>query len=121
MSPAGNQREASGGERSTTDPAPSDGGISNHEAALRNLSQSRGGPDVRVVPIRISSLPPGLAPTESSRTSVSVLYPVLARAQHVDSGNINGVNGQGSNGVHPTSGVNRQPEIPGTEHVLFLS
>lgn len=131
LSSAVNQRDASVGERSATDPVASDGGISDHQATLRNLPPTRGS-DVRVVPIRISTLPPGLAPSESSRSSMGVLYPMLARAQHVDSGNLNGVNrGQASNGSHPHSGENRPhlvpdsaaqqpppeaPAIPGTTH-----
>ncbi|KAI3696626.1 hypothetical protein L6452_29060 [Arctium lappa] len=131
LSSAVNQRDASVGERSATDPVASDSGISDHQATLRNLPPTRGS-DVRVVPIRISTPPPGLASSESSRSSVGVLYPMLARAQHVDSGNLNGVNGgQASNGSHPHSGENRPhldpdsaaqqpppeaPAIPGTTH-----
>ncbi|CAH1442286.1 unnamed protein product [Lactuca virosa] len=74
-----------GGERS----APADGGVTNHENALRNLAQSRGS-EVRVVPIRIS-----VPPSESSRSSMGVLLPVLARTQNVvDSGNGNGYGGE---------------------------
>ncbi|KAJ9559379.1 hypothetical protein OSB04_013993 [Centaurea solstitialis] len=95
------------GERSATDPVASDGGISD-QTTHRNLPPTRGS-DVRVVPIRISTLPPGLAPSsESSRSSMAVLYPMLARGLHVESGNLNGVNGgQASNGSHPHSGDNR--------------
>ncbi|CAI9267782.1 unnamed protein product [Lactuca saligna] len=58
-----------------------DAGVTNQENALR---QSRGS-EVRVVPIRIS-----VPPSESSRSSMGVLLPVLARAQNVvDSGNGN--------------------------------
>ncbi|KAJ0950118.1 putative Ubiquitin-like domain-containing protein [Helianthus annuus] len=117
LAPAANQREASGGERS----AASDTGVSNNQAAARNLSQPTGGSgsDVRVVPIRISTLPPGLAPSEASIGSMSVLYPMVAR---------NGVNGQVSNGSHAHNGENRPrvvpnstapvqpPEVPGTTH-----
>ncbi|KAI7747228.1 hypothetical protein M8C21_002020, partial [Ambrosia artemisiifolia] len=115
LAPAVNQREASGGERPTV----SDGGISNHQAAPRNMSQPTGASDVRVVPIRISTLPPGLAPSESSLGSVSVLYPVVAR---------NDINGHVSNGSQthntenrphlvPNSTAQQQPpEVPGTTH-----
>nr|GEU63465.1 3-ketoacyl-CoA thiolase 2, peroxisomal [Tanacetum cinerariifolium] len=87
-----NPQEASGREQSTTtDPAAaSDGGVSNREADIRNLSQPRGGPDVPVVPIRISTLPLELTSSEPICSSVSVVYPVLARAQHADSSNVSG-------------------------------
>ncbi|XP_024982582.1 large proline-rich protein bag6-A isoform X2 [Cynara cardunculus var. scolymus] len=136
LSSAVNQRDASVGERSATDPLASDGGISDHQATVRNLPPTRGS-DVRVVPIRISTVPPGLAHSESSRSSMGVLYPMLARAQHADSGNLNGVNGgQASNGSHPHSGENRPhlvpdsaaqqqppetPAIPGTTHGVLHS
>ncbi|KAK9073425.1 hypothetical protein SSX86_007749 [Deinandra increscens subsp. villosa] len=63
LSSAINHREATGGERSAVESAASDGGISNQQAAPGNLPQTGGGSDVRVVPIRISTLPPGLAPS----------------------------------------------------------
>nr|GEZ44688.1 mechanosensitive ion channel protein 2, chloroplastic-like isoform X1 [Tanacetum cinerariifolium] len=85
----------------TTDPA-ADGGFSNREAGIRNLSQPRGSPDVPVVPIRISTLPPELASSEPICSSVSVVYPVLARAQHADSSNVSG--------SHARSAENRPPE-----------
>lgn len=128
LASASNQREASGGERPTAEPTASDGGVSNQQATVGNMPQTRGGSDVRVVPIRISTMPPGLAPSESIRSSVSVLYPVLARAQRVDSGNVNGSNGHTSNGNHPenrlhtvpSSTAQQQPpgapQIPGNLH-----
>ncbi|GJY81315.1 mechanosensitive ion channel protein 2, chloroplastic-like protein isoform X1 [Tanacetum coccineum] len=108
-----NPREASGREQSTTtDPtATSDGGVSNREAGIRNLSQPRGGPDVRVVPIRVSTLPPGLASSEPRRSSVSIVYPVLARAQHADSSNVNGSHSRSAESRPPEA-----PEIPGMAH-----
>ncbi|KAI3737944.1 hypothetical protein L2E82_27961 [Cichorium intybus] len=108
LSSAVNQREGNGGDRSTTEPPP----VSDGQDAFRNLAQSRGsGSDVRVVPIRISTLPPGLASLESSRSSMGVLYPVVARAQNVESGN---VNGQVSNG-----GENRDStEVHGLDQLL---
>nr|GEV12943.1 hypothetical protein [Tanacetum cinerariifolium] len=101
-----NPREASGREQSTTtDPAAtSDDGVSNRKAGVRNLSQPRGDPDVPVVPIRISTLPPGLASSKPICSSVSVVYPVLARAQHADSSNVSG--------SHARSAENRPPEAP---------
>nr|GEU60513.1 hypothetical protein [Tanacetum cinerariifolium] len=101
-----NPREASGREQSTTtDPAAaSDGGVSNREAVIRNLSQPRGGPDVPVVPIRISTMPLRLASSEQIYSSVSVVYPVLARAQHANSSNVSG--------SHARSTENRPPEAP---------
>ncbi|CAI9288426.1 unnamed protein product [Lactuca saligna] len=56
-----------GGERSAT-AAPANGGVTNHENALR---QSRGS-EVLVVPIRILVLP-----FEASRSSMGVLFPVV--------------------------------------------
>nr|GEU30022.1 NB-ARC domains-containing protein [Tanacetum cinerariifolium] len=111
-----NPREASGLEHSTTtDPvAAFDGGVSNGEAGVRNLSQPRGGPDVPVVPIRIYTLPPELASSEPICSFVSVVYPVLARAQHADSSNVSR--------SHARSVENRPPEapeIPGMTHVLY--
>ncbi|GJZ94234.1 hypothetical protein Tco_0666437, partial [Tanacetum coccineum] len=108
-----NPREASGREQSTTtDPAAaSDHGVSNREAGIRNLSQPRGGPDVRVVPIRVSTLPPGLASSEPRRSSVSIVYPVLARAQHADSSNVNGSHSRSAESRPPEA-----PEIPGMAH-----
>nr|GFA84182.1 mechanosensitive ion channel protein 2, chloroplastic-like isoform X1 [Tanacetum cinerariifolium] len=79
-----------------------DGGVSNREAGIRNLSQPRGSPDVSVVPIRISTLPPGLASSKLICSSVSVVYLVLARAQHADSSNVSG--------SHARSAENRPPE-----------
>lgn len=113
-----NPREASGREQSTTtDPAAaSDGGVSNREAGIRNLSQPRSGPDVRVVPIRISTLPPGLASSEATRSSVSLVYPVLARAQHVDSSNVNGSRSRSAENRPPEA-----PEIPGTEKKFLFN
>ncbi|XP_071690773.1 ubiquitin-like domain-containing protein CIP73 [Rutidosis leptorrhynchoides] len=123
LASASNQRDASSGERPASDSAASDGGTTNQQATAGNTSQTRGGPDVRVVPIRISTMPPGLAPSESIRSSVGVLYPVLARARH--SGN---VNGHASNVNHsenrpqtaPSSAAQQQspvtPQVPGTTH-----
>nr|XP_043610763.1 ubiquitin-like domain-containing protein CIP73 isoform X2 [Erigeron canadensis] len=120
------QRDAHDGERPATESAASDGGVSNNQASRRTLPQSRGGSDVRVVPIRISSLPLGLAPSGSTRTSMSVVYPVLARAQHVDSGNVNGINGRASNGTHTenrahvvfnSAAQQQPPEVPGLTEV----
>nr|GEZ99563.1 hypothetical protein [Tanacetum cinerariifolium] len=82
----------------------SDGGVSNGEAGVRNLSQPRGGPDVPVVPIRIYTLPPRLASSEPLCSFVSVVYPVLARAQHADSSNVSG--------SYARSVENRPPEAP---------
>nr|GEX31034.1 hypothetical protein [Tanacetum cinerariifolium] len=79
-----------------------DGGVLNREAGIRNLSQPRGSPDVPVVPIRISTLPPGLASSKLICSSVSVVYLVLARAQHADSSNVSG--------IHARSAENRLPE-----------
>ncbi|XP_076900165.1 ubiquitin-like domain-containing protein CIP73 isoform X2 [Bidens hawaiensis] len=114
LAPVVTQRESSGGERSA---AADDGGGSggpNDQAAPRNHSQPTGGSEVRVVPIRISTLPPGLASSESSIGSMSVLYPVVARSD---------INGQVSNGSQSHNGENRPsstaqqqpsqgPEIP---------
>ncbi|XP_076900164.1 ubiquitin-like domain-containing protein CIP73 isoform X1 [Bidens hawaiensis] len=115
LAPVVTQRESSGGERSA---AADDGGGSggpNDQAAPRNHSQPTGGSEVRVVPIRISTLPPGLASSESSIGSMSVLYPVVARSD---------INGQVSNGSQSHNGENRpsstaqqQPsQGPGTTH-----
>ncbi|KAI3743616.1 hypothetical protein L1987_61326 [Smallanthus sonchifolius] len=103
LSSAVNQREASGGERSAAESAASDGGISNNQAAPGNFPQTGRASDVRVVPIRISTLPPGFAPSESSIGSMSVIYPVVER---------NGINSQVSNGSHPHNGENRPHLVP---------
>ncbi|KAI7755608.1 hypothetical protein M8C21_016681 [Ambrosia artemisiifolia] len=121
LSSAVNQREASGGERSAAESAASEGGTSNHQAAPGNMPTVAGS-DVRMLPIRISTLPPGLAPSGSSIGSISVLYPVVERS---------GINGQVLNGIHPHNGENRPhlapnhtaqqqpPEVPGTTHGLL--
>ncbi|XP_023761475.1 ubiquitin-like domain-containing protein CIP73 isoform X1 [Lactuca sativa] len=76
-----------------------DGGVTNQENGLR---QSRGS-EVRVVPIRIS-----VPPSESSRSSMGVLLPVLARAQNVvDSGN--GNNGYGGENIDSTTTTTEVP------------
>ncbi|XP_076957665.1 ubiquitin-like domain-containing protein CIP73 [Bidens hawaiensis] len=116
LAPVVTQRESSGGERSAAaDGGGGDSGGSNSQAAPRNQSQPTGGSEVRVGPIRISTLPPGLASSESSIGSMSVLYPVVARSD---------INGQVSNGSQPHNGENRpsptaqqQPsQVPGTTH-----
>lgn len=117
LAPVVTQRESSGGERS----AAADGGSggSNNQAAPRNQSQPTGGSEVRVVPIRISTLPPGLASSESSIGSMSVLYPVVARSD---------INGQVSNGSEaltgengPSSTAQQQPsQVPGKTRVFFF-
>ncbi|GJV27462.1 hypothetical protein Tco_1383910 [Tanacetum coccineum] len=72
--------------------------------ALEICLSLEAGPDVRVVPIRISTLPPRLVSSEPIRSSVNVVYPVLARARHADSSNVNG--------SRACSAENRQPEAP---------
>ncbi|XP_076945486.1 ubiquitin-like domain-containing protein CIP73 isoform X2 [Bidens hawaiensis] len=115
LAPVVTQRESSGGEQSAAAADGGGSGGSNNQAAPRNESQPTGGSEVRVVPIRISTLPPGLASSESSTGSMSVLYPVVARSD---------INGQVSNGSQPHNGENRpsstaqqQPsQVPGTTH-----
>ncbi|KAJ0691416.1 putative Ubiquitin-like domain-containing protein [Helianthus annuus] len=102
LSSAANQREANGGERSAAESAASDGGTSNQQAASGN---------VRVVPIRVSTLPPGLAASESSIGSMSVLYPV------VDRNGSHHHNGENRPHLAPTRTAQQQlPEVPGTTH-----
>ncbi|KAJ0736323.1 putative Ubiquitin-like domain-containing protein [Helianthus annuus] len=102
LSSAANQREANGGERSAAESAASDGGTSNQQAASGN---------VRVVPIRVSTLPPGLAASESSIGSMSVLYPV------VDRNGSHHHNGENRPHLAPNRTAQQQPpEVPGTTH-----
>ncbi|KAJ0503654.1 putative Ubiquitin-like domain-containing protein [Helianthus annuus] len=102
LSSAANQREANGGERSAAESAASDGGTSNQQAASGN---------VRVVPIRVSTLPPGLAASESSIGSMSVLYPV------VDRNGSHHHNGENRPHLAPNRTAQQQPpEVPGTAH-----
>ncbi|MFS7990792.1 putative Ubiquitin-like domain-containing protein [Helianthus anomalus] len=102
LSSAANQREANGGERSAAESAASDGGTSNQQAASGN---------VRVVPIRVSTLPSGLAASESSIGSMSVLYPV------VDRNGSHHHNGENRSHLAPNRTTQQQPpEVPGTTH-----
>ncbi|XP_071719563.1 ubiquitin-like domain-containing protein CIP73 [Rutidosis leptorrhynchoides] len=65
LSSASNQRETSGGQQPAAESATSDNGIPNQQATAGNIPQTRGGPGVRVVPILVSTAPPGVAPSES--------------------------------------------------------
>lgn len=61
---------------------------------------------VRVVPIRtVVAVPAGHSPSDSSGSAIGVIYPLLARIQHVNSVNANNARGSGasneSNQSHP--------------------
>ncbi|THG13738.1 hypothetical protein TEA_019672 [Camellia sinensis var. sinensis] len=96
-SPAVNQMEQVGVQQSPVqnNPSTSVDGISIHQAT-RGLSGSPSltrESEVRVVPIRtvVTAVPASVrsSPSDSSRGSVGLFYPVLARVQHVASGNLN--------------------------------
>ncbi|KAJ0687622.1 putative Ubiquitin-like domain-containing protein [Helianthus annuus] len=106
LSSAANQREANGGERSAAESAASDGGTSNQQAASGN---------VRVVPIRVSTLPPGLAASDSSIGSMSVLYPV------VDRNGSHHHNGENRPHLAPNRTAQQQPpEVPGKTRTVSI-
>ena len=99
-SPTVNQREPAGGEQAPaqSNPSASGNGSSIHHAAPGAPgSSSSTRPEVRVVPIRtvVAAVPASVrrSPSDSSRGSVGLLYPVLARVQHVSSGNLSNVSG----------------------------
>ncbi|XP_057511164.1 ubiquitin-like domain-containing protein CIP73 isoform X2 [Actinidia eriantha] len=99
-SPTVNQREPAGGEQAPAQSNPSasgDGSSIHHAAPGAPGSSSSTRPEVRVVPIRtvVAAVPASVrrSPSDSSRGSVGLLYPVLARVQHVSSGNLSNVSG----------------------------
>ncbi|KAL7187332.1 hypothetical protein ACSBR1_037406 [Camellia fascicularis] len=96
-SPAVNQREQVGVQQSPVqnNPSTSVDGISIHQATtgLSGSPSFTRESEVRVVPIRtvVTAVPASVrsSPSDSSRGSVGLFYPVLARVQHVASGNLN--------------------------------
>ena len=97
-SPTVTQRESAGGEQAPAQSNPSasgDGSSIHHAAPGAPGSSSSTRPEVRVVPIRtvVAAVPASVrrSPSDSSRGSVGLLYPVLARVQHVSSGNLSNV------------------------------
>ena len=111
-----NQREPVGGQtpQGQTSPAISGGGNSTHQpapGASRGSSSTREA-EVRVVPIRtvVAAIPAAArrSPTDSSRSSVGLFYPVLARVQHVMSGNYNGARASQASDEHQPRGLGAQ-------------
>ncbi|CAL5440125.1 unnamed protein product [Camellia sinensis] len=96
-SPAVNQMEQVGVQQSPVqnNPSTSVDGISIHQATtgLSGSPSLTRESEVRVVPIRtvVTAVPASVrsSPSDSSRGSVGLFYPVLARVQHVASGNLN--------------------------------
>lgn len=116
-----NQREPAGGQTSLgqTIPAVSGGANSIHQPAAgasRSSSSTREA-EVRVVPIRtvVAAIPASArrSPSDSSRSSMGLFYPVLARVQHVMSGNYNGArNSQASDEHQPRDQGTQQQTVP---------
>lgn len=118
-----NQRESTGMPQppGQANAANADGGNSVHQAASGTsmAPSSAREAEVRVVPIRtlVAAVPAhiGRLPSDSSRGSLGLLYPVLARVQRVTSGNSNGARGsQASDEHHPSGLVLEQQPIPGS-------
>lgn len=113
-----NQREPAGGQTSQgqTSPALSGGVNSIHQPAAgasRSSSSTREA-EVRVVPIRtvVAAIPAAArrSPSDSSRSSMGLFYPVLARVQHVMSGNYNGARGSQASDEHQPRGLGAQQQ-----------
>ncbi|XP_052208869.1 ubiquitin-like domain-containing protein CIP73 isoform X2 [Diospyros lotus] len=106
------QRDPAGVQQSPARSNPS-GGNSIHQPApeASGTPSSTRGPEVRVIPVRtvVAAVPASArrAPSDSSRGSLGLFYPVLARVQHVASGRFNNVRGSqtseeaGSGGSDP--------------------
>lgn len=111
-----NQREPAGGQTShgQTSPALPSGGNSTHQPApgVSRSSSSTREAEVRVVPIRtvVAAIPAAArrSPNDSSRSSMGLFYPVLARVQHVMSGNYNGARGSQVSDEHQPRGLGTQ-------------
>ncbi|XP_058203333.1 ubiquitin-like domain-containing protein CIP73 isoform X2 [Rhododendron vialii] len=92
--PNANQRDSAGAQQSPVQSnlSTSGDGSSIHQAAS-GLQSSTREPQVRVVPIRtvVAAVPASVrrSPSDSSHGSVGLLYPVIARVQHLGSGNLN--------------------------------
>ncbi|KAA8521612.1 hypothetical protein F0562_012285 [Nyssa sinensis] len=105
-----NQREPTAAQQSPGqgNPATSGGGNSIHQAtagASESPSSTRES-EVRVVPIRmvVAAVPAPVrrSPSDSAHGSMGLVYPVLARVQHVTTGNLNSARGsQASDESHP--------------------
>ncbi|KAK9279406.1 hypothetical protein L1049_013085 [Liquidambar formosana] len=116
-----NQREPNAVQQSPgeTNPAVSGGANSARQAAAGmsgNPSSTRES-EVRVVPIRtvVAAVPAHVrrSPSNPSRSSVGLFYPVLARVQHVTSGNSNSARGsQASDERHHTGLDTEEQPIP---------
>ncbi|GMP94442.1 hypothetical protein CsSME_00043904 [Camellia sinensis var. sinensis] len=116
------QREPAGAQQSSVqnNPPTSGGGISNQQStpgASGSPSSTRES-EIRVVPIRtvVAAVPTSVrrSPSDSSHGSMGLFYPVLARVQHVASGNLNNVRApQASDERHPAgfeSGQHHNPD-----------
>ncbi|KAL7164160.1 hypothetical protein ACSBR2_040135 [Camellia fascicularis] len=115
------QREPAGAQQSSVqnNPPTSGGGISNQQStpgASGSPSSARES-EIRVVPIRtvVAAVPTvRRSPSDSSHGSMGLFYPVLARVQHVASGNLNNVRApQASDERHPAgfeSGQRHNPD-----------
>ncbi|KAI3454230.1 hypothetical protein Pfo_010893 [Paulownia fortunei] len=83
-------------------------------AALDPNSRNRE-PQVRAIPIRtvVAAVPASVGRgSDSSRGSIGILYPVLARVQHVSSGNSNGTRASQASDQHRDPNGNTEQPIP---------
>ncbi|KAK6118368.1 hypothetical protein DH2020_047939 [Rehmannia glutinosa] len=75
---------------------------------------SRREPQVRAIPLRtmVAAVPASVGRSDSSRGSIGILYPVLARVQHISSGNSNGTRASQTSGQNHDSNGNTEQPIP---------
>lgn len=118
--PNANQRESAGAQQSPVQGnlSASGDGSSIHQAA-NGLQSSTREPQVRVVPIRtvVAAVPASVrrSPSDSTHGSVGLLYPVIARVQHLGSGNLNNQSGSQASDEPLSAGVeSRQQRNPGS-------
>ncbi|XP_047337807.1 ubiquitin-like domain-containing protein CIP73 isoform X2 [Impatiens glandulifera] len=123
-----NSRESSGQQQGADQVNPSaSGGVAQQEVGVASENPLPDGePTVRIVPLRtvMTAVPASMrrsSSADSSRGSVGLFYPVLARVQHVASLSFRGSqtsNEQTENGLqqNPDSGSSQQTGLPGVLH-----
>lgn len=127
--PNANQRDPAGAQQSPVQSnlSTSGDGSSIHQAAS-GLQSSTREPQVRVVPIRtvVAAVPASVrrSPSDSSHGSVGLLYPVIARVQHLGSGNLNNLSGSQVPDERLSAGVEsrqqRHPDSAAPQHNIGI-
>ncbi|XAR71011.1 hypothetical protein NMG60_11028083 [Bertholletia excelsa] len=119
-SPTGNQREPTSAQQSQQSPVQNNPASGSGTTMPEATSGAFGNPfstresEVRVVPIRtvVAAVPSSVrrSPSDSSHGSVGFYYPILARVQHVPSGNLNNPMGSQVSYEHNSSGIETQQQ-----------